>query len=85
MRISDFKYKVSFNCCYGEYELGDTEEPSIEYVGNDLNQLIEEVIEDDPDYPLRFEEIAEGDIAGLFFGIEDNDLVAVLFVNNTKC
>jgi len=70
MRIDRFSYAVTFNGTVGDYEVGDSHECSTDYVGDDLEELVREVIQDcSPDYPLTFVAIPFGDkdrIVGLF-------------------
>jgi len=52
--LSQFKFKVTFND--GDYDLGGYDEggDTIDFVGNDLDELVAEVIADSPNFPMRF-------------------------------
>jgi hypothetical protein len=51
-----FKYGVSFNCCLsGDYTVGGGEEgwKTIDYLGNDLEKLLKQLLNDNPTYKIR--------------------------------
>lgn len=82
MKIDSFKYKVSFNICIGDEGVGDHYLRSIDFAGNDMKELVREVVLDDPNYPLVFQEsITEPYIVGRFYSAEGGDycLTAIMF------
>lgn len=98
MKVSDAKYTVSFNICfsvhvsdghYAEVEIGEDYMNSVDYIGDDLDELIAEVIASDPSYPMVFVYIEDDknfsrsdvyeSIVGLFYGKDNSeDPVALL-------
>jgi hypothetical protein len=48
MKVSDFKYKVTFNGTVNGEEVGEPKEATVDYVGENLEELIAEVLEDNP-------------------------------------
>jgi hypothetical protein len=76
MRVSRFKFGVTFNGCRGEFEIGDSMAGTTDYIGDDVNELVREVIEDSivDDYPLLWIPHDDGgEVVGIFC---DNDSVA---------
>lgn len=57
MKLSDFKYIVSWNCDF----IGDHHLKTIDYIGNDAEQLIAEVINDEGGYGQGYVFIREED------------------------
>lgn len=79
MKTND-KYKVTFNMDIGDYEVGDTSANSVDYVGNDIQDLVREVIENDLSFPILFVKAEQGSIVGTFVDVEDQeDVVAVMY------
>lgn len=90
MKISslyeNLAFIVSFNCgVCGEY--GDAEMNTIDYAGNDINELAAEVVaDDDPNFKLEFRENGNPNerVVGTFWGDmndkeEDRYPVAVMY------
>ena len=81
-------YKVTFNNDIGGYELGECSERTVDYVGDDIEELAKEVCGSDRKHPLTFESVADDDegIVGVFlskpfYGDETRDelVVAVMY------
>lgn len=82
MKIDSLKYKVSFNICIGDEEVGEQYLRSIDFAGDDMRELAREVVLDDPNYPLVFQEsTTEPNIVGRFYSAEGGDycLTAIMF------
>ena len=81
MKVTYGEYCVSFNCAMGDYELGEAYENSVNYTGDDMDALIEEVIADDPSFPMIFKPLPdEFEIIGVFVDASDEDhVVAVMY------
>ncbi len=77
--IAQGAYTVSFNTEMGDYEVGESECDSVDYAGNDIDELAAEVIADDPSYPLVFERVEDDWVIGVFRSVEDDWVVAVMF------
>jgi hypothetical protein len=74
------KYKVSFNTSIGDYEVGESRANTIDYFGNDILELYEEVIADSPEFPMVFKEVTEEYIVGIFYEAIDPEYpVAVMY------
>ena len=87
MKVSDWKYAVSFNICIDGEEVGDAYRESVDFVGDDIDELAEEVRYSDPDYPLVFKrQVCAGGIVGKFYDIppnaEDEIVVALMFTQD---
>jgi hypothetical protein len=67
------KYKVSFNTSIGEYEVGDSRCDTLDYAGDSIAELSNEVIDDSPEYPMVFKELDDGAVVGLFFATDSLD------------
>jgi hypothetical protein len=65
-------YTVSFNIEIGDYEVGDSGMNSIDYAGDDIDQLAQEVVAGDPSFPLVFERVDAGRIIGVFRNVEED-------------
>jgi hypothetical protein len=76
MRISDFKYKVSFNCEIGGIGVGDEHQHTVDYVGNDLQELIKEVLEDP--YETEYVGVVGQEIIGYFRDKAHPDFIVAL-------
>jgi len=79
-------YKVTFNNEIGGYELGECSERTVDYVGDDVEELANEVCGSDRNCPLKFEEVESDEIIGIFlskpfYGDETRDelVVAVMY------
>lgn len=72
------RYVVSFNTemshcdkadCTDYYELGDSSMYTTDFAGNNIDALAQEVIDNDPKYPMTFHRVEDqGCIVGLFYG-----------------
>jgi hypothetical protein len=80
--IAHGKYTVSFNTDIGDYEVGESSRDSVDFAGDDIDELAAEVIADDPAYPLVFECVDDYGIVGVFRSVEDDYVVAVMFVGS---
>lgn len=80
--IAHGAYTVSFNTEIGEYEVGESSRDSIDFAGDDIDELAAEVIADDPAYPLVFECVDDYGVVGVFRSVEDDYVVAVMFVGS---
>jgi hypothetical protein len=85
MKIYDFKYKVCFNGTYKSskyfFELSDEDSDTTDYIGNSIDELQKEVVEDDKECFLKFElyEMYDtNELVGTFLNT-DNDVVALMF------
>ena len=76
------KYAVSFNCQFGEFSCGSVREYSLDHAGDDIDLLAQEVIDDDPSYPLTFERVnIEGlNVVGVFRTADDDRYVTAVMV-----
>lgn len=74
-------FVVSFNTDEFGYELGDAERNTIDYSGDMIGALVQEVLNDSsPDYPLTFKSKARiGNRPLGEFVNEDGDVVAILY------
>jgi hypothetical protein len=63
MKISNFKYFVTFN--NGELGVGDEHEMTVDFVGNNIVELAQEVIDGDSQFPMKF-------ISGQYPGMPEN-------------
>jgi len=63
------KYKVSFNDCFGEYEVGDSCMGTVDYAGNNIAELASEVIADqlEDGFLLEFKWVEDKVVMGIFF------------------
>ena len=79
MRVSG-EYVVSFNTRIGQYEVGESSEDTVDFVGNDIDELAVEVIESDPSFPLTFERVTDNrSVVGVFRDKSyPDDIVAVM-------
>ena len=72
-KVATGKYVVSFNTCFGDDEVGESRADSIDFAGDDINTLAEEVVASDPSFPMTFVRGAEGErVIGRFFGVGDD-------------
>lgn len=69
MRVSHFKFGVTFNGCRGAFEVGDSDEGTTDYISDDVVDLIKEVVVDSitEDYQLTYFPVDDGDeVVGIF-------------------
>jgi len=66
------KYFVTFNGTKEDYEVGNAEDNTLNYYGNSVKELKDEVIDDNKE-DLKFRKINEGDVVGLFEIINSDD------------
>ena len=71
-------FKVTFNMEIGQYEIGEREMNTIDFVGDDIDELAKEVIASDPNYPMKFIPLCEGQIIGVFVDADDEECVAAV-------
>lgn len=66
------KYAVSFNCHFGDgYTCGEESLYTLDHAGDDIDDLAKEVIDGDPNFPMRFvREEEPGDIIGRFYEVD---------------
>lgn len=78
---ASLKYIVSFNCSFGGYDCGEEDLYSQDYHGDDIEALSEEVIADDPNFPMTFKQNnnPNSSIVGMFYG-EGDDYPTALMV-----
>jgi hypothetical protein len=74
-------YHVSFNTEIFGYELGEGE--TVDFVGDDIDELAQEVIADDTGFPMFFrkstdEGRAEG-LVGEFVSVDDDYVCAIMY------
>jgi hypothetical protein len=73
------KYAVSFNTRFGDYEVGESGENSIDYAGNDIDALAAEAIADDPMFPMIFERVDDQrNVVGVFRDATDPESVVAV-------
>jgi hypothetical protein len=73
------KYAVSFNTCFGDYEVGESDMNSIDYAGDDIDVLASETIKDDPSFPMVFERVTDHrSVIGVFRDAKDLDCVVAV-------
>lgn len=55
------KYKVTFNYEFAQIAVGAGEEgeSTIDYVGDDVDELVKEVTAGDPNFPMVFKKVSE--------------------------
>jgi len=80
--MCDFKYSVTFNS--GEYGVGDEHESDVDYFGNNLEELIDEVLQNEKGDKLAFwkvNKIYEKPCVGVFAEEADDTkgAIAVLY------
>jgi len=74
------KYIVTFNNAIENYEVGDCKETTIDFIGDDIDQLAAEVVADDPNYPLIFKKVVdECCVVGLFIAEGDTSPTAIMY------
>lgn len=83
--IAKGKYAVSFNCYFDadNYSCGEEDRYTIDFAGDDIEALAQEVINDNPDYPLFFKRFNNEDaeyIIGAFFSVDDPEYPDALMV-----
>ena len=72
-------YTVSFNTEIGDYEVGESEMNTVDFAGDNIEELAAEVIADEPNYPMVFERVdGEFGVVGVFRSVEDDWVVAVM-------
>jgi len=77
------KYFITFNGVKGDYEVGDIDLNTLNYYGNSVKELKDEVLDSSKE-DLVFRKVNEGDVVGLFEIIDpdnedDIELKAILF------
>ena len=74
------KYAVSFNTRFGDYEVGESGENSIDLAGDDIDALAAETIADDPSFPMIFERVTDHrSVVGVFRDASyPDDIVAIM-------
>lgn len=77
--IAHGDYTVSFNTDIGGHEVGESSLDTIDFAGDDIDELAAEVIADDASYPLVFEREECGSLVGVFRSVEDDYVIAVMF------
>ena len=80
-KVEYMKYKVTFNDYIGDYELGETSEGSVDFTGDDIDELVKEVIASDPSFPMVFKQVEEKDIIGLFIEEGEDYPTAVMYTD----
>ena len=65
------KYRVTFNMDIGGREIGDTRECTVDFVGDDIDALADEVITNEPGFPMSFNPVDEDNVVGWFYDVED--------------
>jgi len=70
---ASMQYVVSFNTTIDGDEYGEEDRDSEDYQGDNLEELIEEVIASDPNYPMTYETNTEGGLAVGHFYSDDSD------------
>lgn len=76
------KYKVTFNNYINGYEVGDTQMGTIDYAGDNIQELTKEVIADqlEDHFQIKFEEIQNKTVIGIFFESNEQDWpVAIMY------
>ena len=76
--IAHGKYTVSFNTEVGDYEVGESSMNTVDFAGDNIDELAAEVIADEPTYPLVFERVEDDWVIGVFRSVEDDWVVAVM-------
>lgn len=77
--IPPSKYVVSFNVEIDEYAVGDCYDDSIDYIGDDIEELAEEVITDLSRMLLSFIRVDHDVVVGIFVeGDEDEDCPSLI-------
>lgn len=81
VEIPDSKYAVTFNDEIGPYGVGDSYEQSIDFVGDYIDELADEVCTSDLNWPMRFVRVDEGSVVGVFVsdGEDENSPTALMY------
>lgn len=73
------KYAVSFNTRFGDYEVGESDENSIDLAGDDIETLAAETIADDPSFPMIFERVDDQrNVVGVFREAADPESIVAI-------
>jgi len=80
-------YYVTFNMHIrtqsgGDFEVGDTKMNTVDFIGQDIDELARQVVDDDDDFPLRFERLDNPPVVGVFHSVEDEWEVAYMMVRD---
>jgi hypothetical protein len=77
-------YTVSFNTCFGDYEVGDSDMHTVDLAGDDIDDLAAETIADDPSYPMIFKRVDDQrNVVGVFCAANDpENVVAVMALSS---
>lgn len=79
VEIPDSKYAVSFNVEIDEYAVGDSYMDTIDYIGDDIEELAEEVITDLSRLLVSFVRVDHDVVVGVFVeGDEDEDCPSLI-------
>lgn len=73
------KYAVSFNTRFGDYEVGESGENSIDLAGDDIDVLAAETIADDPSFPMIFKRVDDQrNVVGIFHEADDPEAIVAI-------
>ena len=74
------EYRVSFNTTIGDYEVGASRMDTVDFAGNNIDELAAEVIADAPEFPMIFERIEDIGLVGIFCNASDpEEIVAIMY------
>jgi hypothetical protein len=81
MKTPSGKYLVTFNGVEGDFYVGEERLNSIDYAGDDIADLVDEVISSDPNYPMGFQRLDQGDVVGVFHPVDNiEEVVAIMYI-----
>jgi len=85
LQTAYMKYIVSFNCDIDQ-GFGDCDMNTIDYQGDNVEDLAEEVINSDPTFPMIFirNDDLQDPVIGWFAEVNDNDYLVAIMVTRTS-